>query len=159
MNEDELTRKLEEMELPEVASNLHRKQLKLMLLSAQRSSWIGTVLIVLPCLFMLGVILKYGFRFEIPLFSSLEETMAAIDRSLFRFIPPLILVGGPLAALAVNLLAVMHFHIDRERRELKIAVKLNWLNLVIIAICGFILGMICLYMVVENGPPFVNRGQ
>ena len=158
MNEEELTKKLEAMERPDLSSKLHQKQLKLVLLSARRSSWIGVVLIALPCLFMFGVILKYGFRFDIPVFSALEEYMAAVDRTVFRFVPPLILVGGPLAGLALNLLAVLHFQFDRQRRELQVTVKLKPVNLAIIGICLLILAMICMYVVVENGLPFVNRG-
>jgi hypothetical protein len=158
MNEEELTEKLEAMERPDPPSTLHQKQLKLVLLSARRSSWIGVVLIALPCLFMFGVILKYGFRIDIPIFSALEENMAAIDRTVFRFIPPLILVGGPLVGLALNLLAVMHFQFDRQPRELQVTVKLKPVNLAIIGVCLFILAMFCMYVVVENGLPFVNRG-
>src|SRR4051812_40305678 len=117
MNEEELTRKLEATERPDLSSRLHQKQLKLVLLSAQRSSWIGVVLIALPCLFMFCVILKYAFRFDIPLFTALEEYMAAVDRTAFRLVPPLILVGGPVAGLALNLLAVLHFRFDRQPRE------------------------------------------
>src|SRR5712671_5934782 len=158
MNEEELTKKLEAMELPELSSRLHQKQLKLVLLNTRRSSWIGVVLIVLPCLFMFGVILKYGFTIDIPIFSSLEEYMAAVDRTVFRFVPPLILVGGPLAGLALNLLAVLHFQFDRQPRELQVTVKLKPVNLAIIGVCLFILAMIFMYVVVENGLPFVNRG-
>jgi len=158
MNEEELTKKLEAMERPDLSSKLHQKQLKLVLLSARRSSWIGVVLIALPCLFMFGVILKYGFRIDISIFSALEEYMAAVDRTVFRFVPPLILVGGPLAGLALNLLAVLHFQFDRRRRELQVTVKLKPVNLAIIGVCLFILAMICMYVVVENGLPFVNRG-
>jgi hypothetical protein len=158
MNEEELTKKLETMERPDPSSRLHQKQLKLVLLSARRSSWIGVVLITLPCLFMFGVILKYGFRIDIPLFSALEENMAAVDRTVFRFIPPLILVGGPLVGLALNLLAVTHFQFDHQQRELQVTVKLKPVNLAIIGVCLFILAMICMYVVVENGLPFVNRG-
>jgi hypothetical protein len=158
MNEEELTKKLEAMERPDLSSKLHQKQLKLVLLSARRSSRIGVVLIALPCLFMFGVILKYGFRIDIPVFGALEEYMAAVDRTVFRFVPPLILVGGPLAGLALNLLAVLHFQFDRQQRELQVTVKLKPVNLAIIGVCLFILAMICMYVVVENGLPFVNRG-
>jgi len=107
---------------------------------------------------MFGVILKYGFRVEIPVFTMLEESMASIDRTFFRFVPPLILVGGPLAGLAVNLLAVMHVQFDRHRREFQMTVKLKPVNLLIIGVCLSILAMIFMYVVVENGPPFANRG-
>lgn len=157
MDEEKLIKKLESIERPELSSGTHQRQLKLMLVSAKRSSWIGILLVTLPCLFIFGVILKYGFTVGIPLFSALEEKMADIDRSFFRFVPPLILVGGPLIAFALNLLAIMHFQIDRVRRELQVTVKLRIVNLLISGICLFILAMIFMYVVGENGPPFSLR--
>jgi len=109
MDEEKLIKKLEGIERPDLSSATHQRQLKLVLVSAQRSSWIGILLVALPCLFLFGVILKYGFGVGSHLFSALEEKMADIDRSFFRFVPPLLLVGGPLIALALNLLAILHF--------------------------------------------------
>src|SRR5258705_2924787 len=98
MDEDELIKKLESVQPPALSSATHQRQLKLVLMSAKRSSWIGLFLVAVPCLFLFGVILKYGFRVGIPLFSAVEEKMADIDHTFFRFIPPMILVGGPIVA-------------------------------------------------------------
>jgi len=157
MDEEKLIKKLEGIERPDLSSATHQRQLKLVLASAKRSSWIGILLVVLPCLFIFGVILKYGFRVGIPLFSALEEKMADIDRSCFRLVPPVLLVGGPLIALALNLLAILHFHLDRLRRELQITVKLRIINLVIIGMCLMILATVFMYVVAENGAPFPLR--
>ena len=154
MDEEKLIKKLEGIERPDLSSATHQRQLKLVLVSAERSSWIGILLVTLPCLFIFGVILKYGFRVGIPLFSALEEKMADIDRSFFRFVPPLLLVGGPLIALALNLLAILHFRVEPSRRELQVTVKLKIINLLIIGICLLILATIFMYVVVENGAPF-----
>jgi len=157
MDEEKLIKKLEGIKRPELSSATHQRQLRLVLVSAKRSSWIGILLVTLPCLFIFGVILKYGFRIGIPLFSALEEKMADIDRSVFRFLPPLLLVGGPLIALALNLLAILHFHVDRVRRELQVTVKFKIINLLIIGVCLLILAMIFVYVVAENGAPFPPR--
>jgi len=157
MDEEKLIKRLEGIERPDLSSATHQRQLKLVLVSAKRSSWTGILLVTLPCLFILGVILKYGFGVGSHLFSSLEEKMAAIDRSFFRFVPPLLLVGGPLIALALNLLAILHFHIEPSRRELQVTVKLKIINLLIIGICLLILGTIFMYLVAENGAPFLLR--
>ena len=157
MDEEQLIKRLEGIERPDLSSPTHQRQLKLVLVSAKRSSWIGILLVTLPCLFLLGVILKYGFRIGIPLFSAIEEKMANIDRSFFRFVPPLLLVGGPLIALALNLLAILHFYFDRVRRELQVTFKLRIINLLIIGICLMILATVFMYVVAENGAPFPLR--
>src|SRR6266403_4180628 len=125
MDEENLIKKLEGIERPDLSSATHQRQLKLVLVSAQRSSWIGILLVTLPCLFILGVILKYGFGVGSHLFSALEEKMADIDRSFFRFVPPLLLLGGRRIVLALNLLAILHFRVEPSRRELQVTVKLK----------------------------------
>src|SRR6266446_5223329 len=157
MDEEKLIKKLEGIERPDLSSAAHRRQLKLVLVSAKRSSWIGILLVTLPCLFIFGVILKYGFGAGSHLFSTLEEKMADIDRSFFRFLPPLLLVGGPLIALALNLLAILHFYIDRVRRELQVTVKMKIINLLIIGICVLVLVTVFMYVLAENGAPFPPR--
>ena len=150
MEDDELVKKLEGVKRPDLSSAVQQRQLRLVLVSARRSSWIGLVLILFPCLFILGVLLKYGLRVEIPIFSALEEKMAAIDRSPYRYLSIFLVAGCPLAALALNLLAITHVQIDRLRRELQVIVKLKIINLALIAVCLFILGMIFAHVVVEN---------
>ena len=157
MDEEKLIRKLESVQPPALSSATQQRQLKLVLTSAKRSSWVGLILIALPCLFLFGVILKYGFRVEIPLLSTVEEKMSDIDHTLFRFVPPLVLVGAPLLAIALNLLAILHFQIDRVHRELHVTVKLRIINLLILGICLIILTMFFMYAVAENGTPFLPR--
>jgi hypothetical protein len=157
MDEEKLIRKLESVQPPSLSSATRQKQLKLFFLNAKRSSWIGLVLVTLPCLFLFGVILKYRFRIEIPGLSTLERKMYEMDHTFLRFVPPLILVGAPVVALALNLLAILHVQVDRVRRELQLTVKLRIINLLILAICLLILAMIFLYAVGENGAPFLRR--
>jgi hypothetical protein len=157
MDEEKLIKKLESIERPDLSSATHQRQLKLLLMSAQRSSWIGILLVTLPCLFIFGVLLKYGFGVGSHLFSALEEKMADIDRTIFRFVPPQLLVGGPLFALALNLLSILHFHVEPSRRELQVTVKLRIINLLIIGVCLMLLATVFMYVVAENGAPFPLR--
>jgi len=64
-----------------------------------------------------------------------------------------VLAGAPMAALILNLLAVMHFHFDRARSELQVSVKLRIINLGIIALCLLILAMLFVHAVAESGHP------
>ena len=153
MDEEKLVKKLESLKCPDPQSPLRQQRLKLVLVNARRSSWIGFVCIVFPGLFILGVLLKYGFHLDLPFFTDLEEKMAQIDRSALHFLSPVVMAGAPLAALVLNLLAIMHFHLDKARSELQVSVKLRMVNLVIIAICLFILAMLFVHAVAESGHP------
>jgi len=151
MDEDKLVNKLESLKCPGMQSPSHQQRLKLMLTNARRSSWIGLAFIAFPCLFLFGVLLKYGFRFDLPLFTGMEERMAQIDHSALRFLSPLVLAGAPLAALMLNLLAIMHFHLDRAQSELLVSVKLRIVNLVIVALCLLILATLFVHAAAESG--------
>ena len=151
MDKDELINKLENMQKPDLLSDEHRDQLKLTLLNARKSANVGIILTILPCLFLLGVLLKYFLHLSIPAFTSLENWMAEIDKNpSLKFVVPVLLVGAPLTGLAINLLAILHFDWSQKTRELIITVKVKWKNIIVGLICLLILMCFFFYAVGEN---------
>jgi len=151
MERDELIKKLETLERPEMTSESQRVLLKVALLNARQSSWIGLALVAVPCLFLFGILLNYGFGFDVRPFRALEEWIAALDRApVIGFLPPAVLVGGPLLALALNLLAILHVYHDESRHEVLLTIKLRSLNLLIVAVCTGILAVLFVYAIAEN---------
>lgn len=153
MDDKKLADKLEGCEPPELSAPIQQMQLKLTLLNAKRSSSLGFVLVALPSAFIFGVLLKYQLGLHLGWFSSLEEWMSHVDHTWLWFVPPLILAGAPVVALALNLLALLHVQLNSARRDLQITLKLKPVNLLICAICLFILGMIFLHVIAERGQP------
>lgn len=152
MADDELPDRLKNIERPTFHAEGAKAQLKLTLLSARTSSRIGIALVLTPAVFVFGVILHYGFGFEVPGFSQFEELLSWTDHQ--KYVPllsPLIMAGAPLAALALNLLAIMHVEIDRARSELIVTLKLRVLNLVIIAVATLVVTMLAMHAVAERG--------
>src|SRR6266478_3456111 len=103
MDEESLSKKLENIDPPEISAPAHQRQLKLTLLNASRSSVVGTILVVAPCVFIFGIFLKYQLRVRTGWISAVEDWMLRIDHTWFWFIPPMLLVGAPLLALTLNL--------------------------------------------------------
>jgi hypothetical protein len=62
----------------------------------------------------------------------------------------MLLVGAPLLALALNLLALVHVHLAPPRRELQITVKLKPGNLCICALCLLILAAVFIHVIGER---------
>jgi len=153
MDEETLSKKLENVHAPDISAPAHQRHLKLTLLNASKSSFIGALLVVLPCIFIFGIFLKYQLRLRAPWLSAVEEWMAQIDHTSLWFIPPLLLVGAPLLALAVNLLALMHVQIDRIRRELQMTIKLKLANLCVCAVSVMILVTVFFHIIAERGEP------
>ena len=151
MDNDEFSQKLQKMHKPEINSPTHQVQLKITLLNTKRSARIGLLLVILPCLFLSAVLLKYFLHINLPSFSALEEWMAKKDHSvLIKVLFPLLLIGAPLLALILNLLSILHFSFDKKLKELIITVKLKWFNIIVSLICLLILFCFFLYAVGEN---------
>ena len=103
---DEFEEKMQSMHKPDISSDSHQLHLKIMLLNARRSAGIGVFLVLVPCLFLAGIFLTRFLNVPFPLFSTVEEWMSKKDNSVWiKVLIPFLLVGGPLIALAFNLLA------------------------------------------------------
>lgn len=151
MENEEFSQKLQQMHKPQVESATHQLQLKITLLNAKRSAGIGLILIIIPCLFLLAVLLKYFLHINLPSFSALEEWMADKNHNVFmKVLIPVVLIGAPFIALIFNLLAILHFNFEKKINELIITVKLKWINIIVSMICLLILFCFFLYAVGEN---------
>jgi hypothetical protein len=153
MTDPDLDRKLQELAKPNIQSPELKGQLRLTLADARVSSSVGLALVAIPSTFLFAIILNYGFGIPIPGLGMTESLMQRLDNSesWVRMISPLVLAGGPLIALALNLLAIMHVGFDAQRREMLIAVKLRILNLLIIGASAAILLMLLVHIASERG--------
>jgi lantibiotic transport system permease protein len=148
---DEFEKSLDSMHKPQVESPTHQVQLRLTLLNAKRSAGIGIVLVIIPCLFLLGIFFTHHLHISNNFFRDTEDWMARKDHSLvIKLLIPLLLIGAPLAALAMNLLAILHFELNQQLRELIVTIKIKWFNIIISLICLLIVLCFFLYGVAEN---------
>ena len=151
MERDDLIKKLQEMNKPQIISESHQANLKLTLLNAKKSANIGIILVIIPCIFLLGILLKYLLHINIPAFTSFENWMSEIDKNQYlKIIFPLLFLGAPLVGLAINLLAILHFEFNSVAKELIITLKLKGKNIIIALICMLILLCFLIYAVGEN---------
>ena len=147
----DMTDRLDDIQPPRPQTAATRAALRLALVDAHVSSRIGVILVAIPTLFLGGVVLRYGFGIAVPGFTALEDLIAVVEHAgAFSILSPLVLAGGPLVALALNLLAIIHFDRDRSPGELHMTVKLRPFNLVLIALSLAILGMLFVHIVGER---------
>jgi hypothetical protein len=148
---DEFEEKMRSMHKPDISSDIHRMQLKIALLNSKRSAGIGVLLVLVPCLFLAGIFLTRFLNVPFSPFSTVEEWMSRKDNSVWiQVLIPCLLIGGPLIALAFNLLAILHFEVNKERRELIVTINLKWFNIIISLFCLLILSVFFLYSIGEN---------
>jgi hypothetical protein len=148
---DDLARRLDRLESPRPASQATRGAIKVALINAHVSSRLGVALVAIPAVFLLGVILRYGFGLNVPGFDALENVISVVEHTpAIQFLSPVILAGGPLLALALNILAILHVFHDHSRRELVLTIKLRPLNLSVITVALGIIAMLFVHIVSES---------
>ncbi len=146
---------MEKMQLPSVDVHKHQQEFRTALLSTKKTALLGTVLLILPLFFLGGVLLKHYLNIDFGLVTAVYQWIGDLDRrygdsSVLNWIIRILLLFGPLIAMAVNLLAVVHIRYEKPRAEIIMSLKLKWTNWLIIGLCGVIFSVFFLYLVVEN---------
>jgi len=148
---EDFEKKMENLSTPEIRSESRKNQLKLTLLNAKKSAYVGFVLIILPFLFAFANIFKYQLGIDLGFLSAFVTWIGSFDDTpVINWVLRILLLGGPIVAVLVNLLAITHFQIDKHSNEFIITFKLKWLNITIILFCCFVLLIFILYLVAEN---------
>ncbi len=146
--------KMENLERPDFSSEIHKKQLKLTLLNTRKSATFGIFLIITPFLMLIGVLFKYYLGMHPSIFTAFFEWLTSIDpdndSSLVSWLIRFLILGGPIIAVIINLLSIVHFQYDGQIKEVLISIKIKWLNITIAAVCLFILMIFFFYLLVEN---------
>lgn len=146
MDESDLSKRLRAIEKPAVSAESVKSQLRLTLVSARTSSTVGVVLVVVPALFIAGVVLYYGLRVPVPGFRTVEGILTRLDAQRGApWVAPLVLVVAPLVAFVLNVLAVLHAELDRARRELRLFIRLRPVNLAIAVIALAIVAIVLVH--------------
>jgi hypothetical protein len=151
MDTKKFEEQMENLKTPQVDDIKHQQLLKITLLNAKKSSQVGIVFVVIPCLFLFGVFVKYWLGVDFKIFTALEDGMANLDKTPYlKWIAPLLLVGLPLISIVINSLAITHFYWDKVKKELLITIKYRLLNLILLIISIGIVAVFILYALGEN---------
>ncbi len=146
---------MENMEQPTIDVSTHQQEFRLTLLNTKKSAILGIVLLILPLLFLSGVILKHYLQIDFGILTSVYEWIGEIDHkygnnSILNWTIRILLLFGPFVAIGINLISILHMHYEKATKEIVISLKLNWLNWTIITVCSTIFVIFFLYFVIEN---------
>jgi hypothetical protein len=146
---------MEGIEQPAVDVSKHQREFRITLLNTKKSAIAGGVLLILPFLFLSGVILKHYMQIDFGPLTSVYEWVGMLDQkygdsSILNWMVRILLTIGPIAAIAINLLAVTHARFEKINSELVLSFKMKWLNWLIILICTTIFVTFSLYLIIEN---------
>lgn len=151
MKANEFENKMENLTSPSVQSETTKRVLKIALVNARKSANIGIVLLALPLLFFSVNVFKYQLGIDLGFIASFVSWIGSLDTiPVLNWVVRFVLLGGPVVAILINLLAITHFYTDKESNEFVVTVKLKWLNISIILFCGLLLFLFMSYLIVEN---------
>jgi hypothetical protein len=126
---------LKEIPLPEPAPPPQQEMLKVVLFDARRSSFFGTLLVVLPGLIVLLVFLQYIFHWSPGLTRWFRDVFPSIPLPARTVVIFIFLVGFPFIAVVLNILAIVYYRFNVIRKELTIVVRMRWPN-ILVAVAG-----------------------
>lgn len=146
---------MENMEQPIIDVSSHQREFRLTLLNTKKSAIVGIVLLILPLLFLSGVIFKHYLQIDLGIFTSVYEWIGDIERkygdsSALNWIIRILLLFGPLVAIGINLISILHMHYEKPQKEIVISLKVKLLNWAIIGMCSTIFIIFFLYLIMEN---------
>ncbi|MCH7698865.1 MAG: hypothetical protein IH865_08010 [Chloroflexi bacterium] len=112
-------------------------------------AYIGFALLALPLLFVLHMTATYNVGLAYPLQSLVD---AGFSSRPFELAGVLLLLGAPLLAAGVNLLALLRVRFDRKDGELVSTIRLrpNAWNLTVVAATAALYATLMLYLLTEN---------
>jgi hypothetical protein len=146
---------MENKEQPYVDVSNLRKKFRITLLNTRRSAFLGVLLLIVPFLFLSGVLFKHYLQIDLGFFTAVYEWIGEIDKkygdsSILNWIVRFFLIIGPLVAIGINLISILHIHYKKPQKEVVISLKVKWLNWTIILLCSTIFIIISTYLIVEN---------
>jgi hypothetical protein len=139
------------LEPPNFEDMSYQNHFRTYLLKTRPNAAFGFLLILLPLLFVTANILEYVLKVNPGPLRLINDLFVFFDQEpLLWWLGPAILLGGPLLAFLLNLLSVLHIHYEKPSRELVIALRLQWLNIAVLVFCFLIVGLLVLYLLLEN---------
>lgn len=152
---DKIEKLMEELQQPVADVSAHQQEFRLTLLNTRKSAIFGIVLLILPLLFLSGVVLKHYLHIDFGIFTSVYVWIGNADRkfgdnSVINWIIRGLLLFGPLLAVGINLLSIIHIRYERAQKEIVMSIKLKWLNWLIIISCLLIFATFFMYLIIEN---------
>jgi len=143
---------LETVPKPVPANPPNQKILKMSLLTARRSSWIGLWLIALPGVVLLLFFIQNLLHLRPGLTQWLSHSMPSLSAPFRAVLIFIFLVGFPLIAVTLNLLSLCHFQFDRIKQEFHITFKMRWWNIILTMAGGALASFYILHLLADTLP-------
>ncbi len=121
--------------------------------SKSKFIWIAGLLLTIPTFyFFLASLLKYEFNTP-GLYDVIEPALQSMGlRESVGWNINLLILFGPVLALLLNVLSVIHirFETTKEKIDCRVSINKSWKNLAVVFLSGIVLLFLFAYLFVEN---------
>jgi len=139
--------KMENLNTPNTDFVKHQEILKIGLMNSRKSARIGIVFILIPMLLIVIAYLKIKLLIHWDFFTRLNQYVSNQNQtSVFSWISHIIFIGLPILAIIINLLAITHFYIDKQNKELTITIRYRLKNLIVLLLSVALLVLIFMWV-------------
>lgn len=141
---------LEKLKIPDPEFSPDEK-LRATILNTRTSARVGIALIILPAILLFTMIIKEELGINFGITNSIADLISTMDQSPYtHWMSPVLFGIFPLVAVIILMLSLIYISYDGEKKQLHFILKLRWKSIILLVICGGILGSITLYLVMEN---------
>jgi len=138
--ENDFEKKMENLGTPNTDFVKHQEPLKIGLANARKSAKTGIWIVAISIIILIIAYIKISFLIHMNFYSNFQEFISGNDKtSVFNWVSPFILLGMPIFAVVINVLAITHFSIDKSTKELTIIIRYRFKNLIVIIISALII--------------------
>lgn len=139
--------KMKNLTTPNADFVKHQEVLKIGMISAKKSARIGLLFILIPLLLIVLVYLKMKLLIQWDFFSKIQQFVTNQNQTLsMSWISHILLLGLPILAILLNLLAITHFYVDKLKKELIITIRYRLKNLIVLLISAVLLVLVFVYI-------------
>ena len=147
---EDFERQMEQLKTPEVNPE-PPLELKLAIINSDRSATLGLWFIIVPYFFIGCMIMKYEFQVNLGVLDVITNSLHQLDKNPATWwLQPVFLVALPIIGIMMNILSITHFKYEKSTKLLSFSIKLRWFNLLVLLASLAILGVLLLYLIVEN---------
>jgi hypothetical protein len=150
--ENNFENKMENLTPPNTDFVKHQDVLKIGLLNARKSARIGIIFILIPIVLIVTVCVKFMLLSHWGFFANFEAFVSKQDQTgLFNWVH-LLFIAFPILAIIINLLAITHFYISKQTKELIISIRYQFKNMIVLLVGAILILGVFIYVMFLNKP-------
>ena len=148
--ENNFENKMENLTPPNTDFVKHQEVLKIGLLGARKSARIGIIFILVPIVLIVTVYVKFMLLSHWNFFTNFDGFVSKQNQTGLLNWVHIVFIAFPILAVIINLLAITHFYINKQTKELIISIRYQFKNTIVLLISAVMILGVFVYVLLLN---------